>query len=256
MNTSPASARAAASVAGFPDTRWTALIALQNDGSTVRAKAMQNLCRSYWFPLYAFARRRGLSRHDAEDAVQEFFHRVGDAGFFQKADQEKGKLRTFILTAFTRLLADQQERAHAQKRGGGAQHLSLDVGQAENWLDHEPATAHPDPILSFERHWALTIMRSAIEALKAEAGDEPKAAERFEILSRFLNPETGSAYTPSQAAEDLNMTPSAVTRAVHRLRQHFRLAVRDLVAGTLANPCEADVTEEMQQLQKALLARG
>lgn len=250
------SAQATRSAAPFNSTQWSRVLALHDADENTQARALAELCRAYWFPLYAFARRRGLSRHDAEDAVQEFFHRVGDAVFFQKAAQEKGKLRTFVLTAFTRLLADQHQRAHAQKRGGGAPHFSLDVGQAESWLEHEPAMSRPDPVLSFERHWALTIMRSAIDALRAEAGHSPKAVERFDILSRFLNPETGTAYSPSQAAADLNMTTGAVTRAIHRLRQHFRLAVRDLVADTLPDPCEADVTEEMQQLQNALLARG
>ena len=247
-------ARPAATAAQFPNTQWTAILALQDDAEThAREKALRRLCESYWFPLYAFARQRGMSRHDAEDAVQEFFCGIGDAGFFGKADQEKGKLRTFILTAFTRMMMEHWRRGHAQKRGGGAPHVPLDMTQAEDWLHHEPAAPQADPVLAFERHWAVAIMRAAVAVLRGEAQESPKSAARFEVLSRFLNTETCLGFTVSQAAEELGMKKSACEKAVLRLRQHFRLAVHEQVAATLENPTDQTVLEEMQQLQRALL---
>ena len=248
--------RAAGSAVQFPNTHWSAILHLKDGHDTLtRERALRHICHTYWFPLYAFARKRGVSSHDAEDAVQNFFYGTGNASFFEKADQGRGKLRTFILTAFTRMLMDQNHRARALKRGGSLPHFSLDTAQAEGWLDQGPAAAREDPVLSFERHWALTIMRTAIEVLRAEAATSPKAAARFSILCRFLNPDTGTSYTPGQAAEDLGMSISSVSRAIHRLRQHFRLAVRELVAGTLENPDDSSITEELIQLQEILLAR-
>ena len=248
--------RPTATAVQFPNTHWTAILKLKDGHDThTRNKAMRRLCEIYWFPLYAFARHRRLSTHDAEDAVQSFFVNVGDEDFFKKADQERGKLRTFILTAFTRMLLDARDKQFAQKRGGGQEHLSLDTTMAEGWLQGEPVAENTDPVLAFERHWALTIMRTAIAVLREEVQGSPKAAARFEILSRFLNPETGADYTPAMAAHDLGMTVSAVSRAIHRLRQHFRLAVRELVGSTLQTPDDVSIAEEMSQLQKALMTR-
>ncbi len=251
----PDRARVAASAAVFPDTTWTAIIALQGeDGSIARERALRRLCESYWFPLYAFARHRGLQRADAEDAVQGFFTSIGDAEFFSQADQDKGRLRTFILTAFTRLMRARSIHENAQKRGGGALHLSLDTDQAEAWLLADPKTSGGDATLAFERHWAKNIIRTVIAGLRAgEAGSE-KATARFDVLSRFLNPETCTGYTVRQAAKDLGMSDAACEKAVQRLRQNFRHAVRQQVAGTLNNPDETSVMEEMVQLQKALLS--
>ncbi len=237
----------------FPNTHWTAILALRGDSEGKRGEAMRSLCAAYWFPLYAFARQRGNSQQDAEDAVQDFFCEVGDAAFFGKADQQKGKLRSFILIAFTRLLSDKNRRANTQKRGGAVQHISLDVAQAENWLKLELPAENTDPVLSFEKHWAVSIMRTAVEVLRNEAGSDPVHQRRFNILSRFLSPEASLGYSVAEAATDLGVSESTANRAVHRLRQHFRLAVRELIARTLSDPTDADVTLEMQELQKALI---
>lgn len=249
------SQRTAASAAKFPTTHWTAILNLKEDVGTIfKAKAMREVCQTYWFPLYAFARHRGLQRSDAEDAVQSFFVSIGDVDFFQKADQQKGKLRTFILTAFTRLLSGQRIHNHAQKRGGGQPHLSLDADQAEAWLLADASATQGDSTLAFERHWAKQIMHTVIGQLRAEAATSEKLSSRFAIISRFLSPDTCLNYTVRQAAADLNLSLATTEKSIQRLRQQFRQSVREQVASTLHNPDEASIMEEMIQLQKALLA--
>lgn len=246
--------RAAATAAKFPTTQWADLISLQEDeGSQVRERVVRQLCQNYWFPLYAFARLRGMRQHDAEDAVQSFFLATGDAEFFQKADQEKGKFRTFLLTAFTRLLSSRSTYHNAQKRGGGQAHLSIDADQAEAWLLADPKSTTEDASLAFERHWAKNIIRSVLSALEAEAGHTPKSANRFRVISRFLTPESCLDYTIRQAAAELDIPMATCEKAIQRLRGQFRQAVRQEVANTLKDPTEAAVTEEMIQLQKSLM---
>jgi DNA-directed RNA polymerase specialized sigma24 family protein len=245
-------AHAARSAAPFLSTQWSRVLALRGAGEDTQATALASLCQAYWFPLYAFARHRGLSRHDAEDAVQSFFTDTGDAVFFKKADAEKGRLRTFILTAFTRHLGSLRTHAGAMKRGGRTQVLSIDHDQVEEWMLADQRTGDESGTLSFERHWARNILRTVIAGLEASAGHGSETQKRFKILSRFLNPETCHDFTIRQAAEQLGMTPSACDKAVQRLRQNFRLAVRDQVAATLEKPTDATILEEMQQLQRAL----
>lgn len=246
--------RSAATGAKFPTTQWTELVSLQeSDTSQVRERVVRQLCQDYWFPLYAFARLRGLRKHDAEDAVQGFFLSTGDAEFFQKADQEKGKFRTFLLTAFTRLLNGRNTHSNALKRGGGQIHLSIDAEQGEAWLVADPTSNTEDATLAFERHWAKNIIRSAIALLESENCVTPKSARRFQVISRFLTPEGCLDYTIRQAADDLEISVASCEKSVQRLRAQFRHTVRQQVANTLKDPTEEAVTEEMIQLQKSLV---
>lgn len=244
--------RQAHTAAVFQSTRWSVVRTLQDAGEDTRLAVLGELCRLYWFPLYAFSRRRGLSAHDAEDAVQSFFADTGDACFFQKADAERGRLRTFILTAFTRHLGDLRDQARAAKRGGGVPLLSIDHDQVEEWLLADPKTGDESGTLDFERHWAKNLLRSAVASLEASVGTKAESRERFRILSRFLNPETCAGYTIREAAQDTGMTASACEKAVQRLRHGLRLAVREQVAATLEAPTEATILEEMRELQRAL----
>jgi DNA-directed RNA polymerase specialized sigma24 family protein len=235
---------------GFASTQWSKVIALKATDEAAQLDALSALCRTYWFPLYAFARHRGMTRHDAEDAVQGFFAYTGDAEFFRKAVAEKGKLRTFILTAFTRHLTDLYRREGAQKRGGHAQLVSIDHDQVEEWLLADKKST--DETLNFERLWAKNILRTVIGRLEAKAEASSEEFQRFRVFSRFLNPETCHNYTIKQAAEDLGITYASCEKAISRLRQTFRLAVREQVASTLENPTDETILEEMKELQKAL----
>ena len=224
-----------------------------SDNEVEREKSWGLVCETYWFPLYAFARKRKHSKHDAEDAVQGFFATVGTAAYFDKAERDRGKLRTFLLTGFTRYLKDLAVQRSALKRGGGEVPLSFDVDQAEEWLQGEDTSQ--EEVLGFERHWAQTIMRTAIDSLQTEASKNSKSGERFRVLKSFLTPETGLASSRETACQELGLSPDACDKAIQRLRQQFRLTVKDLIAGTLENPTPDSISEEMQQLQRSLLAQ-
>lgn len=225
----------------------------ESDNEVERDRSWGLICETYWFPLYAFARRRKHSKHDAEDAVQGFFATVGSADYFQKAQKERGKLRTFLLTGFTRYLKDLAVQRSALKRGGGEVPLSFDIDQAEEWLQTEDRDQ--EEVLGFERHWAQTIMRTATESLQTEAARTTKGAERFQVLKTFLSPDAGLDSTREAAAQQLDLSPDACDKAIQRLRQSFRQTVKDLIAGTLENPTPDSIHEEMQQLQRSLIQR-
>lgn len=239
------------SAAAFHSTQWSVIHTLRDADEDTCLALLGELCRLYWFPLYAFARHRGLSAHDAEDAVQSFFAGTGDACFFQKADADKGRLRTFILTAFTRHLGDLRDHARAAKRGGGVPLLSINHDHVEEWLLADPKSEDECGTLTFERHWAKNILRAAIASLEGSVGHKD-GKERFRILSRFLNPESCVGYSIREAALETGMTPAACEKAVQRLRQSLRIAVREQVAATLESPNEATILEEMRELQRAL----
>jgi len=244
----------AATQAVFPTTCWTAVVSLKNAGSDKSMNmAMSNLCETYWFPLYAFARHRGKSSHDAEDAVQGFFSTIASASYFLKADHDTGKMRTFLLTGFTRYMKDVYVHDSAKKRGGGVTPMSIDTNQAEEWLMADPATADETAALSFEKNWARSTIRLAIDLLRQEADGSEKSKARFKVLSRFLSPDSCQDYSRQQAAEDLGVSTDSCDKAIQRLRQNFRLTVKGLVASTLENASEESIMEEMIQLQKALI---
>jgi len=238
----------------FPQTCWTEVVFLKKDGAeTEISAALGGLCEAYWFPLYAFARHRGMSSHDAEDAVQGFFLTTADADYFKKADRSKGKLRTFLLTGFTRHLKDVRVRNAALKRGGGAPVISLDAEQAEEWLHIDRESENGAPTLTFEREWARSTMRAATEQLRVQHAKTAESEKRFDILSRFLNPAGSQETTYKQAADELGISEEACSKAIQRLRTDFRLTVREQVASTLDKPDEESIMEEMRQLQQSLV---
>lgn len=242
------------SQAAFPTTCWTVMLKMRDsDNEVEREKSWGQVCETYWFPLYAFARKRKYRQHDAEDAVQGFFATVGTATYFEKAEKDRGKLRTFLLTGFTRYLKDLAVQRSALKRGGGEIPLSFDVEQAEEWLQGEDCQR--EEVLGFERHWAQTIMRSALESLQTEAAINQKGRERFQALKPFLSPDTSLDSSREVAAQKLGISPDACDKAIQRLRQSFRQTVKDLIAGTLENPTPESIYEEMQQLQRSLMSR-
>ena len=149
----------------FATTRWS-LIAAAGQGSSPEAhEALATLCRVYWYPLYAYARRRLPSAEDAQDLTQEFFARLLEKDYLQAADPQRGKFRSFLLTAFKRFLAKEQDRASAQKRGGGRSPLSLDFQAGERQYQLEP-TDHATPERLYERRWALTLLDQVLTRLR------------------------------------------------------------------------------------------
>jgi RNA polymerase sigma factor (sigma-70 family) len=235
----------------FPVTQWTAVVDLCRDGSPAdRQAALERLCSDYWYPLYVFARRQGHPRPDAEDLTQGFFHYLLERDLFAAASQELGKLRTFLLTVFQRYIGDVRGREQAQKRGGGKELLSLEVGQAESRYEAEPRDV-ATPEAHFDRSWAMSVLHAAL----AELGESERLAGRggqFAVVEAFLNPSAVAEGNYETAAAGLGMCGEAVRKVVSRLRAKFRDSLRRQIAATLHEPTTAQVDEELVALKAAL----
>jgi RNA polymerase sigma-70 factor (ECF subfamily) len=230
----------------FATTHWTAVLAAGRGSSPQADVALEELCRTYWYPLYAYVRRQGHSREDAEDFTQGFFARLLEKNYLEGISSDKGKFRSFLLVAVKRFLANEWDRANRQKRGGGVRPLSLDLQDAETRYQITPAD-HLSPDKLFDRAWAIVLLERVITRLRDEHGAEGKAGQ-YETLKPFLM--AGKSELPyAQAADALKMTEGAVRVAVHRLRRRYRELLREEIAQTLANPAQAD--EEMQALFSA-----
>ncbi|MFT5466002.1 MAG: RNA polymerase sigma factor (sigma-70 family) [Verrucomicrobiales bacterium] len=226
----------------FESTCWSIVISARGEGADAE-RALGELCQTYWPPLYAFARRSGFSPADAEDFVQGFFAINLKKQIFDSADPDRGKLRTFLLTAFKRHMNDERRKADAQKRGGGAAIVSFDAAEAETWFE-SPASADESPERAYDRRWALTVLENATLRLRAHFERRGKLAD-FEAMRPFL---TGASTNADYEAigEQIAMKPSSVMVALHRLRARFAKALREVVADTHGD--ESDVDEELRYL--------
>lgn len=227
----------------FATTHWTVVLAAGRQRSPQADRALEELYRTYWFPLYAYTRRRGHTKEDAEDLTQAFFARLLEKNYLAQLDSEKGKFRAFLLASLKHFLANERDKAHAQKRGGGNLVMSLDWETADTKFQVTD-TQEPSPDKAFDREWALALLAKVIERLQAECAADGKA-KLFEQLKRFLM--AGQAETAQrETANALGMEEGAVRVAVHRLRKRYRQLLRDEIANTLAN--SAMVDEEMRAL--------
>ena len=231
----------------FVTTHWSVVVSAREKDSPRSAEALETLCRTYWYPLYAFVRRQGRSPHDAQDLTQEFFARLLQKDYLQAAAQEKGRFRTFLLVALKRFLANEWDRLRAQKRGGGQTPLSLDTDIAEQRYRVEPGEGVPADKV-FERRWALTLLERTMTRLREEFAAAGKPDE-FERLKVFLTAERGAiAYV--EIAGALGVSEGAARVAVHRLRKRFREVFREEIAHTVASPEEIDA--EVRHLMTVL----
>jgi RNA polymerase sigma-70 factor (ECF subfamily) len=237
-----------ASAAGdiFATTHWTVVLAAGRRSAPQADAALEELCRIYWYPLYAYVRRQTPTREDAEDLTQSFFARFLEKNYLEKLNSEKGKFRAFLLASLKHFLANEWDKANSLKRGGGTAPLSLDWQDADTRYQIEPAdNSSPDKI--YDRAWAVTLLERVIQHLRDEneAGGNSKV---FEQLKPFLM--VGKSAIPySQSAEALGMTESAVRVAVHRLRRRYRELLRAEISQTLSDP--GQVEEEVRALFSA-----
>jgi RNA polymerase sigma-70 factor (ECF subfamily) len=232
----------------FVTTHWSLVLSARDGESPQSAAALEKLCRSYWYPLYAYIRRSGQPKENAEDLTQAFFARLLEKKFLETAQQERGRFRNFLLVALKRFLANEWERAHAQKRGGFQAHLSLDTEMAERKFKSDLAAAEIPPDLAFERRWALTLLEQTMARLRSEFEHSGKISE-FERLKIFLT--TDKQEIPYAAvATELGMNESALRVAVHRLRKRYRELFREEIAHTLAEGESVD--EELRYLFSVL----
>jgi RNA polymerase sigma-70 factor (ECF subfamily) len=238
-------------VSSFPVTQWTLLVGGCRSGDpAAKRSALEELSRSYWYPLYAFARRLGNARHDAEDLTQGFFCYVLERDLLSSAQQERGKLRTFLLAVFQRYIEGVKDRDRALKRGGGVLTFSLDLDQGEErYLRDSAEPATPEAI--FDRSWAYTILRATRETLR---GREAAAAResQFAILEPFLSPDAVADGNYAEAALALRTNEEAARKMVSRLRKKFRDCLREQIAMTLSMPSDEQIDQELVALRTAL----
>lgn len=231
----------------FATTHWSLVVAAKTDeaSQTQARKALEELCKSYWYPLYAFVRNRGYSSNDAQDLTQSFFARIIETGGFASADPERGRFRSYLLGAMKHFLANEWHRERAQKRGGGVTVVELDALDPEARYALEPAQS-VDPDASFDREWAQQSIARAVAELRAESEASGKG-ELFEALKGSL---TGEEPARNETAARLGMTEGAVKVAVHRLRKRYRELLRAGIAETVSDP--SDIDDEMRYLVAAL----
>ena len=247
MSTETPTPKTAAAGGIFATTHWTVVLAAGRGSSPQADVALEELCRTYWYPLYAYVRRQGHSREDAEDLTQGFFARLLEKNYLEGVTSDKGKFRAFLLVAVKRFLANEWDYANRQKRGGGVTPLSLDWQDADTRYQINPAD-HLSPDKLYDRAWAVIMLERVITRLRDENGAEGKAS-LYEQLKPFLM--MGKSEIPyAQAAAALKLTEGAVRVAVHRLRRRYRELLREEITQTLADPAQAD--EEMQALFSAL----
>ena len=234
----------------FNTTHWSLVEAAQSDeASRTRAgQALEELCRAYWYPLYAFVRNRGYSPADAQDLTQSFFARFIETGGFASADRARGRFRTYLLGAMKHFLANEWHRARTLKRGGGLNFLEWDALEPEARYALEPAQSS-DPDLDYDREWALELIARAKEKLRHESEAAGKD-KLFEALKQSL---TGDEPSRSESAARLGLSESALKAAVHRLRQRYRELLRAEIAETVSTRTEID--DEMRYLVEVLRRR-
>jgi RNA polymerase sigma-70 factor (ECF subfamily) len=231
----------------FATTHWSVVLAAGKSSSAQQKKALETLCQSYWFPLYAFLRRRGYDSHQAEDYTQGFFADILEKHDLRAADPERGKFRSFLLATLKHFLSDERDRAYAKKRGGGRKLLSLDFQEAESQYHLEPAD-RLSPEKLFEKSWALTVLEKTMVSLRADSARRGKE-DVFDHLKVYLTTEKDEI-PYRDMAEKLKMSEGSVRVTVHRLRRHYREILRDEIAQTVAT--EDQIDEEIRQLFTAL----
>jgi DNA-directed RNA polymerase specialized sigma24 family protein len=230
----------------FPTTSWSLIASAGRDASG-SAEALSTLCGAYWMPVYAFIRRKGYSREEAEDLSQAFFARVLEHGTLAEARRERGRFRSFLLVSVTHFLANEWDRSQAQKRGGNSITLSFDFESGEETYHHEPS--HDlTPEALFARQWAMSLLDHVLGRQREECARRGQAAQ-FDLLKVFLTGDQDRGLYHASAGQ-LGMSDAAVRTAVHRLRQRYAELLREEIAATVIDP--AQVEEEIRFLLAAL----
>jgi RNA polymerase sigma factor (sigma-70 family) len=246
LSDNPQGASIPARGGSFPTTRWSLVLAV-GGSNTDSEEALATLCQSYWPAVYAYARYRGYSTDHAEDLTQGFFTKLLEKHYVEQADRERGKFRTFMLSSFKNYMANEWDKAQAQKRGGGQGLLSLDFTDEERQVRIEPAD-HTTPETIFVQRWTRTLLDRVLGQLCDEM-EKAGYAERFDRLKGFL---TGSDPTAAyrEIAAELEMSESAVKVTVHRMRRRFAHLLREEVEHTVHD--QEAVADEIRFLIEAL----
>jgi RNA polymerase sigma factor (sigma-70 family) len=229
----------------FPTTRWTLVTAAADPSRDESRSALVSLCESYWYPLYAYVRRRGYPADKAQDLTQEFLIRVLEGRYLDRADPDKGRFRAFILSSLKFFLADEADRNRAQKRGGGHL-LSLETSSGEERYQHEPSHGET-PERIFERRWALSVLDHVMDRLRDEFVQHGRL-DHFNRLKVFLLEQAEAPY--AALAREFGTSEGALKVAIHRLRKRYRDLFRQEIAETVVDP--AEIESELRYLVTAL----
>lgn len=227
------------------------MLASSAQDPTARKAALEELCATYWYPLYAYARRTGESADDAADLVQQFFAMLLTRGDFERADPARGRFRSWLLTALRNFAENQRERRRALKRGGDRTPLSFDANEADTRFASEPADPRT-PEQQFEWSWARSVLDRALARLAAEQERIGRSEHLRELLPALS--EQPEAAPHAVAALRLGVSENSIKVALHRLRKRLGELVRDEVAATLSDPAELE--DELLRLREALRGGG
>ena len=238
--------------ARFEPTRWSIVLASAKTQTPGAREALSELCRTYWHPLYAFARRRGQNHHQAQDTIQSFFLSLIENKSLSRADPLKGKFRSYLLTSLQHHMVSEHIHNSAQKRGGGSQPVSIDDQDIQlKFESTQTSSARAPAEAVFEREWAVAAIEAALTQLEKDFARKGKR-DVFSILKPFLtDDQPAGAY--EQAAEKLGQNAGAVRTGVHRLRHDFRTHLRREVAKTVDSPDQ--IEEEMRHLRTVLASQ-
>ncbi len=232
---------------GFRTTHWSVVIEAGRGDSPAAGEALERLCQAYWYPLYAYARRRGCPPEDAEDLTQGFFASLLRREDLANVRPEKGRFRSFLLAAIGNYLANERRHGQRQKRGGGQAVVSFDAMSAEERYRFEPI-APQDPERLFDRRWAWTVMDHAFDRLREDYARTGRS-DLFELLKPALGGEGSGALRAGLAAR-LGLSVGAVDVALHRFRRRYGEFIRQIIAGTVSSPEEEDA--EIRHLMRVL----
>lgn len=221
----------------FTTTHWSVVVAAGNTASSASHAALAELCRAYWYPLYAFVRRKGHSPHDAQDLTQAFFARLLEKNYVAQADRERGRFRTYLLSALTHFLADEWDKSRRQKRGGERVFISFDSASAEERYRLEPVD-HLDAARLYERRWVTTLFDNVLGRLEQEFRDSGKGMLFDSLKNSLILEDTGTSY--SQLGAQLGLSEDAVKQAARRMRRRYRELFREEIVQTVASIDEVD----------------
>lgn len=237
----------ATATAQFTTTHWSVVLAAREPGAPQAAAALAELCRTYWYPLYAFVRRKGHSPEDAEDLTQSFFARLLEKNYVAQADRERGRFRTFLLAALNHFLADEWDKARRLKRGGGREMISFDAVSAEERYRLEPIE-QLDAAKLYERRWITTLFEKVLARLEQEFQDSGKGKVFAQLKGALLVEQASPSY--AELGTKLGLKTDAVKQTVHRMRLRYRELFREEIAQTVAGPGE--VEDELKHILAVL----
>lgn len=231
----------------FPTTHWTLVQIVQGADKKQAALALEDLCESYWYPVYAYLRRSGKSAHDAEDLTQMLFQKLVADEALQEVRKERGRLRSFLIGMIRRVISKQDRHDDAQKRGGGEVLLSLDETLADDRYAHEPADLQ-DPERLYDRAWAMQLLESVRQQLRASFIKNKRLAD-YEVLETYLGWEDAPA-PYADLATRLGSNENSVRVLVHRLRKKFRDLLEAEISKTVINA--EDIAKELDWMREVL----